>query len=153
VDAQRGGFVWGQLTRWRLDAQTGRPAEVATYRPYGAIRERFLYDAINERLAPSIFAVPSLKGVAPGRAGISRRGLHEPVHQPPRRERWPHERALGKERPQRQVQQRAELIWEKQGTQTGRRARQLGAPADRLRVNISVFEFAFCEIRGRVASD
>ena len=39
--------------------------EVETFHPYGVIRARFLYDAVNEPLPAAAFAVPKLEGVSP----------------------------------------------------------------------------------------
>lgn len=65
VSAPNGGSVWGQLTRWHVDAPTGRPAVVETFHPYGVIRTRFHYDTVNEPLPAAAFAVPKLEGLPP----------------------------------------------------------------------------------------
>jgi hypothetical protein len=65
VDVLGGGFMWGQLTRWRINAETCRPEEVATFHPIGVTRTRFHYDAVNEPLPMATFNVPKLEGVSP----------------------------------------------------------------------------------------
>ncbi|HWI59415.1 MAG TPA: hypothetical protein VNZ22_19460, partial [Bacillota bacterium] len=53
------------LTRYSIDPQTGRLAEIKAYSTYGVWRTRFLYEAVNEPLSAAAFAVPQLQGVSP----------------------------------------------------------------------------------------
>ena len=65
VHAPDRGSVWGQLTRWHVDAPRGRTAVIETFHPYGVIRTRFHYDSVNEPLPAAAFAVPKLEGLPP----------------------------------------------------------------------------------------
>jgi len=55
----------GSLTRWWIDAQTGRPVEVRDSSNHYLMRTRFLYDAVNQPLPPKDFAVPKIVGLSP----------------------------------------------------------------------------------------
>lgn len=57
--------VYGTLIRWQVDAQSGRPLEVAQYFDDFVLRTRFIYDAINLPLPAEDFAVPKIAGLSP----------------------------------------------------------------------------------------
>jgi hypothetical protein len=65
VENVSGMTVWGELTQWWLDPRTALPAQIVQFRDSGLERTRFLYDAVNETLPASDFAVPQGEGLSP----------------------------------------------------------------------------------------
>ena len=64
IDASVPEFITGgSLTRWRIDAQTGRPVEVQGVSGFYLVRTRFLYDAVNQPPPPQAFTVPKVAGL------------------------------------------------------------------------------------------
>jgi hypothetical protein len=60
-----GTAALGSLIRWAIDPHTYRPAEIAEYSQDVVAWTRFFYDAVNQPLAPSSFAVPEIEGLSP----------------------------------------------------------------------------------------
>jgi len=65
VEMLSGIAVWGELTQWWIDPRTALPAQLVQFRDSGLERTRFFYDAINESLPASDFALPHIEGVSP----------------------------------------------------------------------------------------
>lgn len=65
VENVSGITVWGELTQWWIDPRTALPAQLVQFRDSGLERTRFLYDAVNETLPASDFALPQVEGVSP----------------------------------------------------------------------------------------
>jgi hypothetical protein len=66
------------VTRWYIDPRSHLPVQVEGYSTYDIARTRFLYDAINEPVAPESFAIPkvdegSSKPLEPLGEGYTRR--------------------------------------------------------------------------------
>ena len=56
---------FGSVIQWWIDPQNYRPAQITVFDSHSVLRERFLYDSVNETLPAGDFAVPRLKGLVP----------------------------------------------------------------------------------------
>jgi hypothetical protein len=56
---------FGSLIQWWIDPQTYRPTQITWFYTSGETRTRFLYDAVNDPLPASDFALPKLEGMSP----------------------------------------------------------------------------------------
>jgi len=64
IDGSHPEFICsGDLVRWWVDADSGRPVEVGQLGGDYLMRTRFLYDAVNEPPSAQAFAIPKVPGV------------------------------------------------------------------------------------------
>ena len=56
---------FGALIQWWIDPDNYRPAQITVFDPGYVLRQRFLYDSVNEPLPAADFAVPQLAGLSP----------------------------------------------------------------------------------------